>query len=258
MLSFDSYLALFDADAHLLAAAAAGGLDPEVPCCPGWTVRDLVIHTAGVHSHKADLISGGWVKQSPPRPEIRDGVDPLEWYRREAARLYQALAGADPAAPANTFGRDKTVGFWYRRMAHETVVHRVDAEQAHGYESTVDPDLALDGVAELFDVFISGHPTWAGFRASDDVVRIEIEDQAWTARLGKFVGSKNGVDHVVRTTMPEPDGRPDAVITGEPDRVYLWMWGRAPVTDVTVAGDGDVADRFRATCARRQVQGSAR
>jgi uncharacterized protein (TIGR03083 family) len=255
MLPFDSYLAHFDADAHLLAAAAARGYEAEVPCCPGWTVRDLVIHIAEVHSHKADLIAGSWVESSPPRPSIPEGVDPLQWYRREADRLYQALSVAEPKAPANTFGRDRTMGFWFRRMAHETVIHRVDAEQAHGYESAVDPGLALDGAAEVFDVFITGCPSWAHFQPSADVVRVEVGDESWTVRLGKYVGSRRGIDYAVRTTMLVDDA-PDAVITGDPDRVFLWMWGRAPIGDVAVTGRSEVADKFRATCARRQVQGS--
>ncbi|MGA9596462.1 MAG: maleylpyruvate isomerase family mycothiol-dependent enzyme [Acidimicrobiia bacterium] len=251
MLTFDSYLAHFDADAHLLAAAAARGLDPDVPGCPEWTVRDLVIHTADVHCHKADIITGAWIDQSPPHRGLPEGAAPLDWYREEAVRLYKILEKADPALPSYTFGPDKTVGFWYRRMAQETVVHRVDAEQAHGYESAIDPELAVDGVAELFEVFLTRRPVWAQFRPGEDVICIETADQTWAARLGRFVGSRKGVDYADRTMMLEPDAEPQATIGGEPDRVFLWIWGRAPIDDVTVTGDPGVVERFRATCARR-------
>lgn len=251
MLTLDTYLAHLDADAHLLAAAAAQGLAADVPGCPGWTVRDLVIHTAVVHHHKTEIVAGDWVDKQPPRPALPGGADPLQWYRDGAAHLYQVLEGADPAMPSWTFGRDKTVAFWYRRMAQETVVHRIDAEQAHGYESAIDPELAVDGVAELFDVFLTGYPHWAHFQPSDDVVGVEVGDQAWTVRLGRFVGSRKAVDYVQPTTMLEPDAVPHTVISGEPDRVFLWLWGRAPLDDVTVSGDLEVVDRFRATCARR-------
>ena len=251
MLTLDSYLAHLDADAHLLAAAAAKGLDADVPGCPGWTVRDLVIHTGDVHNHKAEIITGGWVDESPPHSGLPEGADPLQWYREQATHIYQVLQDADPATPSHTFGPDKTVAFWYRRMAQETVVHRIDAEQAHGYESAIDPELAVDGVAELFDVFLTGYPRWAQFRPSDDVVRVEVGGRVWTARLGKFVGSRKAVDYVQPTTMLEPDADPQAVISGDPDRVFLWLWGRAPIDDVIVTGDAEVVDRFRATCARR-------
>jgi uncharacterized protein (TIGR03083 family) len=258
MFPFDSYLAHLDADSHLLAAAAAKGLEPDVPCCPGWTVRDVVLHVAELHAHKAELVAGSWVEESPPRPTLPEGADLLDWYRAQAARLYKTLEAADPSAPANTFGRDRTVGFWFRRMAHETLVHRVDAEQAHGYESALDLELAVDGVAELFDVFVSGHPVWARFQPGQDVIRVDVGDRSWTVRLGKFVGSKKGRDYVVRTMMEEPGAEPGAVVTGDPDRVFLWMWGRAPIDGLTLTGAPDIADNFRTTCARRQVQGSPR
>ncbi len=254
MLPFDSYLAHFDADSHLLAAAAAKGYEAEALCCPGWTVRDVVVHTAEVYSHKTELITGGWVETAPPRPAIPEGADPLEWFRLQADRLYQALSVAEPSAPANTFGPDKTMGFWFRRMAQETVVHRVDVEQAHGYESAVADDLALDGIGEVFDVFVTGHPSWAQFRPSNDVVRVDVGNESWTVRLGRYVGSKKGIDHVSRTTMLEAAVNPDAVISGNPDRVFLWMWGRAPISDVVVDGDIEVAHRFRETSASRQQQ----
>lgn len=255
MPSYEEFLAHLDADSHLFAAAAALGLEPEVPCCPGWIVRDLVVHLAEVISQKADLVAGGWADDWPPRNRLPEGIDPVEWYRREAARLYEVLAAADPAAPAMTFGSDRTVAFWIRRMAHETVVHRVDAEQAHGYESEVDPELALDGVAELFDVYITGYPEWARFQPGDEVVAVETIDRSWTVRLGRFVGSKKGRDYVLPTTVFETEAEPAAVITGDPDRVLLWMWGRAPIEDIAVTGDILVAERFRATCARRETAG---
>ncbi len=256
MPSNEEFLAHLDADSHLLAAAASRGLERDVPCCPGWTVYDLVVHMGEVISQKADLVAGGWADSWPPRNKLPEGADPLDWYRREASRLYEVLAAADPEAPAVTFGRDRTVGFWIRRMALETVVHRVGAEQAHGYESAIDPELALDGVGELFDVYITGHPVWAEFRPGDEVVRVETAHQSWTVRLGSFIGSKNAQDYVLPTTMFAQGDDPDAVVSGEPDRVLLWMWGRAPIEDVVVTGDIGAADRFRATCARRETSGA--
>jgi uncharacterized protein (TIGR03083 family) len=253
MPTYEAFLANLDADSHLLAAAAARGLEPDVPCCPGWTVRDLVVHMGEVISQKADLVAGSWVDSWPPRKTLPEGADPVAWYRQESVRLYEALAAADPAAPAMTFGRDRTVGFWIRRMAHETVVHRVDAEQSHGYESGVDPELAADGVAELFDVFVAGHPPWARFQPAANVVRVETANQSWTVRLGRFVGSKKARDYVLPTTMLEPKAKPDATVSADPDRLLLWMWGRAPIEAVSVTGDREAVERFREICARRET-----
>ncbi|MDJ0662983.1 MAG: maleylpyruvate isomerase family mycothiol-dependent enzyme [Acidimicrobiia bacterium] len=248
MLSHTDFLAHLDADSHLLAAAAARGLEPDVPCCPGWTVRDLMVHIGEVVSQKADIVEGGWVDEWPPRNKLPEGVGPLDWYRREAARLYRVLSAADPIAPAKTWADEQTVAFWIRRMAQETLVHRVDAEQAHGYESLVDPDLATDGVAELFDVFVTGYPEWGDYSPDAAVVRVETGNLSWTGRFGRFTGTKEGRDYDLPTLMLEEGAEPHAVVSGEPDRILLWMWGRAPLSDVTVTGELALAHRLREVC----------
>ena len=46
------------------------------------------------------------------------------------------------------------MGFWFRRMAHETVIHRVDAELAAGLPTAhVPDDLAIDGIDEVSRFF---------------------------------------------------------------------------------------------------------
>ena len=45
-----------------------------------------------------------------------------------------------------------TAAFWPRRMAHETSVHRVDAQQAAGAQLPIDTALATDGVDEFLMV----------------------------------------------------------------------------------------------------------
>ena len=130
MLSYPDYLAHIDADAHLLAAAAAKGRGSAVPGCPGWSVADLLDHVSRVHARSTDIVDRGLVDRWPP-PRLRpDGADGLEWFRTGAHRMATVLAEADPAAPAVSFSKYGTVGFWIRRMAHETLVHRVDAEEA--------------------------------------------------------------------------------------------------------------------------------
>src|SRR5439155_8923348 len=64
-------------------------------------------------------------------------------------------AGAPGSHAATWFRPDQSVGFWIRRMAQETVVHRRDAELALGDPTPAAPDLAVDGIAELLDIFLS-------------------------------------------------------------------------------------------------------
>jgi hypothetical protein len=51
-LSHNTYVEHIRADAARIAAVAARGLEVAVPSCPGWTVRDLVEHTAETYRHK--------------------------------------------------------------------------------------------------------------------------------------------------------------------------------------------------------------
>jgi uncharacterized protein (TIGR03083 family) len=47
------------------------------------------------------------------------------------------------------WGADQHVRFWSRRQLHETLVHRIDAEQAGGRDSVIDPEVAADAIDEL-------------------------------------------------------------------------------------------------------------
>jgi uncharacterized protein (TIGR03083 family) len=247
MLMFGEYLGHLDAESHLLAAAAARGLEPLVPGCPGWTVRDLVVHTARVQRHKAEIVARGLVDVSPPHPELPEGADPIAWFREGADRLYRVLAAADPFAPAKTFADEQTVGFWIRRMAHEALIHRVDAEQAHGYESGVDPDLALDGIDELLEVFATRIAPWGRFAPTEQRVAVAAAERTWILQLGRFVGSRRDQDYDLPAARFAA-GTPDATVHGDPDRVLLWMWGRSSPASVAVTGRPEAAAALREAC----------
>ena len=248
MLDYGEYLAHLDADAHLLGAAAALGLEPEVPCCPGWTVADLLRHITRVHASRVDIVAQRLVDRWPPRREPPAGMEPLTWYRAVASELSRVLAASNPADPAISFVEERTVGFWIRRMAHETLIHRIDAEQAHGYESLIDPALAIDGVAELLEVLVPNLSDRGEFAPDDGLVQVATADRSWMMQLGKHMtGDGDGATVRPRAIVVD-DGTPQALVSGNPDRLMLWLWGRAPLEDVTVAGDSKLARRLREAC----------
>src|ERR671938_68607 len=58
----------------------------------------------------------------------------------------------DPGLPAwNPAPQAKRVEYWYRRMAHETALHRWDAQMAVGLGEPIEAKLAADGVTEVLD-----------------------------------------------------------------------------------------------------------
>jgi uncharacterized protein (TIGR03083 family) len=141
----------------------------------------------------------------------------------------------DPATPVWTFSRsDPTATFWHRRMAHETVVHRVDAEQATGAVGPLDPALVLDGIAESLEVFA---PLMA--RREEDPATATVHLHAtdvggeWLVTLG---GSTVAVEH--------RHAKGDAAVRGTAVDLHLWLWGRVGLDQLEVFGDPAIAERL--------------
>jgi hypothetical protein len=60
-----------------------------------------------------------------------------------------------PDAPCWNFaGVHETKGFWNRRQVHETQMHLVDLDQAHGRRTELEAGDCADGVTESFEVFL--------------------------------------------------------------------------------------------------------
>jgi uncharacterized protein (TIGR03083 family) len=228
----DRYLALLAADGAALRAAARD-LDAAVPTCPGWTVRDAVTHTAEVYEHKLACIAAGGERPEPWPPEWPVGRDPVEWFAGAHARVVEVLARTDPAAPSWTWWpADQTAGFWVRRMAQETAVHRVDVESASGAPAPVDAELAVDGVDEVLTMMLAGD--W-----SDEVVP-HLTGTAVVATGGRSWR----VAMAPAEVTVEEFAAGAATVSGDPSPVLLWLWGRAGDEDVRI-GDRDLARRLR-------------
>jgi uncharacterized protein (TIGR03083 family) len=228
----ERYLELLDSDLEALVAAS-DDLAAEVPGCPGWTVRDLLSHVIGVYRHKVVAIDHN---AAPPAPEsgdwgdLADGEDPREVLRGVYAELRERLTARDPLTPAWAWWpSEQTLGFWIRRMAQETAVHRWDAETAvHGLAGAtpIADDLATDGVDELL-----GWLTWPWDEVPQDdatgqTVLVSTSDHAWTVTLSRTAVSVSGGG---------TDG--GAFIAGAPSGLLLQVWGRPGGHSVATIGD---------------------
>ena len=151
------HIAMLRRQGDLLAAAAErAGLDAAVPPCPPWLVKDLLRHTGYIHRWAAQHVTErpAQVLDGPPEEEILCGGAPdselLDWFRAGYAALAQTLATADPALEYAAFiAAPSALAFWARRQAHETAIHRADAESAAGTTPEYPADFAADGVDEL-------------------------------------------------------------------------------------------------------------
>lgn len=225
----ETYLEHVRRDGLRLVDVAERDLTADVPSCPDWDVADLLTHTASVYAHKVACLQLGrqpdtdeWDKQAP------DG-DVATWFREMHETVIEELAARAPDSETYTwFGPDQTVGFWYRRMAHETAVHRVDAELAAGDVTPVDAELATDGVDELLGFLCGpwGEDPVEG--ASGRTAEIQTGGRAWRVT---FESSQ---------VVLEGGGTPELTVSGEPNDVLLWLWG-GRVPDDAVDIDGDLA-----------------
>jgi uncharacterized protein (TIGR03083 family) len=228
----DTYIAHLDADGDaLLVAAATAGMDASVPGCPDWQVRDLLTHIGGVHRWAADLVANsrqGFDSEAGADVGAGPGDDELiEWCEASRAELVKTLREA-PAdvAPFTFVPTSSALVFWARRQAHETAVHRADAQAAAGETPTFDPAFALDGIAEIIEVF-------AGRRKGFEPGTLSLAP----------VGGPTTLLTLTDTGAQLTDGTDaDVTVSGTPSDLYLWLWQRP--ANVTVSGDEAAASRW--------------
>jgi uncharacterized protein (TIGR03083 family) len=198
-------------------------------------VRDLVEHVAEVYEDKIVRIELGHAPDPWP-PVWPADRDPIEWLGDAHERLVAMFDRSGTTTPSPTWWPpDQTVGFWARRMALETVVHRVDGEQARGEVMPVDAALATDGIDEILEIMLAGD--W-----SEDA-----DDALDGTSVGISAGSASWQVALERTTVEvgEPRSSPQATIDGAPADVFLWLWGRVPDDHVHRSGNDDVLRALR-------------
>lgn len=237
--------------------AVLEGCDPaaQVPHCPDWRAADLLWHLVGVQDYWATMVGGrpDAAPDSYSDPQrATTYAELLAQFDETSARMAEVLRGADPADYAWTWHRDdRTVGFVLRRQAHEALIHRLDAEQAAGDVTALDPVLATDGVQETLDVMFGGCPPWGEFAGLPHHVRVDTTDtgaSVWV-QIGRFRGTDpdDGVHHDEDDihVVADPGTEPDAVVEGPAGALDAWLWRRGDDSEIRVHGDKAVYDHFR-------------
>src|SRR5262249_54240719 len=156
----------------------------------------------------------------------------LAWFRQGHAALVTTLEEADPAVECWTFlPAPSPRAFWARRQAHETAIHRADAESPAGRFTPFDPAFAVDGVRELLEGFLSR-------RREDPLtgevwtlqVRATDTGDEWLARVGD-----QAIDVLDVTGEPA-----DCTVEATASDLHLFLWNRLPAESVTVGGDASL------------------
>ena len=232
--------------AALRAAAVAAGPAALVPTCPEWTVQHLVRHIARVHGWALNGLRTAPDAGRPGRPTTPDGWDELlPWWDDTLATFLAELQTKGPDEPTWVFSPDvpSTAAFWARRQAHETAIHRLDAEHAHAgsAEASAVPSLvfdsehAADGIAELLELmFPHVQQHFPVEREGTVLFHAADAGRAWLVRLVPGAPPEVG---------PTDEIEADAAVVGTADAVYRAAW-RRPSTAV-VTGDRTLVESLR-------------
>jgi uncharacterized protein (TIGR03083 family) len=226
-----------------LTTARSADLTAPVPPCPKWTVWDLVRHLGVVYEwQRTHFLTGKTTQPTHERTTAPEGEAVYDWFAEQHAAVLAGLDELDPEAPAwNWSVQPETGAFWHRRMAHETAVHRWDAQSAAGLPQPVDPSLASDGVAEVLEVFLPGGRR-KGPEDAEGVVRLVATDTGadWTVRV-------RGTDIAVLDTDTVLDTGPGAqsAAAGTASDLLLALWGRVQFDVLQLEGDPHLLSALR-------------
>ncbi|MEN8239548.1 MAG: maleylpyruvate isomerase family mycothiol-dependent enzyme [Actinomycetota bacterium] len=235
---------LITAIAHegkLFAEAANGaGLDADVSCCPDWDVRELVRHLSSVHLWAAAHVANRateWRDHGPTElaeywPDLAvfwpDDDELVDWYLETNANLVRELTDAPPDLECLTFLPAPTPqAMWARRQAHETAIHRFDADSSANDSAEYAPDFAVDGIDEILMLFA---PRW-GIPTDDAktmVVRTTDTNNSWHVTMGPE-----------KISTDRGDGPADLTLTGSASDLYLAVWNRGN-PPITATGDAEL------------------
>jgi uncharacterized protein (TIGR03083 family) len=251
-ISTERHFAEIVSSTDILAGIVDGAdLTKTVPTCPEWTLRQLATHVGRAQRWAAQIVATRAAEPIPFR-EVTDGRFPDDpaghapWLRAGAQRLIDAVrqAGTDPVW---TFTGPAQAGFWARRMAHETAVHRADAELTQGDRPEYAPDLAADAIDEWFEYVSVSPPGEPDLRleALPDgaVMHLHATDDGLDGD-GEWLVRRAGS----RVLTEHGHSKGDVAVRGPAGRLLLVLVRRLPPDDpdVQVLGDGALLDSWLA------------
>lgn len=252
-LGYERYCTELAAEAERFADAVREA-DPmlRVPSCPEWTLAQLVEHVGRAHRWVATIVERGST-EPVALSEVADSTAPDDgaaragWLRDGARDLVTVLREAGADTPVWSWSTEQHTGFWARRMTHETVVHRADADLAVGRGPEIAPELAADGLSEWLDILRlpSAHsylPDLMELLREEPTLHFHATDEGLDERGEWLVrGGPSGM------TWEHGHSKGDVAVRGPAAALLLVLLRRiAPGDDpqVQVMGDAALLDRW--------------
>ena len=213
-------------------------LDLPVKTCGDWLMHDLLLHVGRVYTRAGTLVGERLTTEQEYPSAPPEGTEPVDYLSHALEELVEALTSADPDTPVwNWSSEPDTAAFWARRMAHESAVHRYDAQRAHGLAQPIDADLAHDGLDELVDVIVPRVISRDGLTLPEATLCFHATDEGeWGLRLGPA-----GLErlHVVKSS--------DVTVRGTASALLLAAYGRVRWTSLDVEGNAELLDTWSQT-----------
>jgi uncharacterized protein (TIGR03083 family) len=236
LLSTAEHIANLGSDGRRLGEVATQApFDAPVPGCPGWDVEDLVRHIGDVHRWAETIVRERRTERLHLDSKGPGGHDELlEWYWDGLAALMRSLSDASPDdifwswAPAPT-----PLAFWARRQAHETAIHRLDAEQACGCPTPFAAAQAVDGIEEWLTIAPLRVKVADG---GGRTLHLSALDVSWAILVEM---DADGLRAMRSTTAG------DCAVRGAASDLFALVMNRRDATGLQVRGDADVLRAWR-------------
>jgi uncharacterized protein (TIGR03083 family) len=234
-LVYESHREALRRECELILDAGDEDLEVPVPTCPEWRLSDLVEHLGDVFIFwRAQLEAAS--PEAPAEPSRRGvpaGSALMDWFEGTCAELQVTLGDRDPGEPCwNWSGTDLTASWVCRRMALESAVHRYDTEISIDSPTSIDRELAVDGIDEWVSVHLATDVPEAPEATLGGVLCLACADDpaAWTVEVAGG-----------RLRWSEGRGPADAVVVGLASDLYLYCWNRRPLEVLELTGSREVA-----------------
>ncbi len=239
-LSSSEYRRLLSEESARLQSTSVDHLDIDLPHIEGWTVGAVIGHTGWVFRYVTLALQAS--PEQPPRradvPEPPIGEAVLAWFAEAAAGLMAQFDAVDLDSIVPTFTGPQPASWWLRRLAHETAMHRWDAESAIRSPHPIDAAQARDGIDEVLETFAPTRLSFDALAGTGEVVHLhatDIDDGEWLITFGP-----------TEITWTTGHAKGDVAARGPVADLLLALWSRLPPSRLELFGDASLLDRWQA------------
>lgn len=234
-----TYLPVVEAESARARNQALAEPTAPVPHCPGWDCATLLMHLGNVYHFVARLVSAapGSREEVPARTEEEPpGVELADWFDAARSAVIDALAGAGTDKAMWTWTEARDSGFFHRRMAHESTMHRLDADLAvDGSLGSVPSAFASDGIDEFVQVGMRHSMRRPDRTYPDGSLHLHCTDTE-----GEWMVIPDGTGGL---TVTREHAKGDVAVRGPAVGILRYLWGRER-ENVDIFGDEDLADAW--------------